>query len=198
MKRLLIITALAASAVLQLQAQRPGEAEGDYPESPDRKGKLFLVPEFWLSLGSSTFIELAPLLGYHVNDRLSVGLGPHYMYQSWRSTSYLPGSRTHVFGMKGFARFALITHAEQFLPFNLFNDLFAHVEYEGMSLENGIYSMVGDQARYFSQLLLVGGGFSQRIGLYNSVTFMVLWNLNESNTTPYSNPIFRIGFNAYF
>jgi hypothetical protein len=198
MKRVLIITVLAAWTVLHLQAQRPGAEDRGYLETPDRKGKLFLVPEFWLSFGSSTFIEIAPLLGYHVNDRLSIGLGPHYIYQSWKASSYMPGSQTHVFGIKGFTRFALITHAEQFLPFNLFNELFVHVEYEGMSLENGAYSTVGNEARYFSNLFLVGGGFSQRIGMYNSVSVMVLWNLNESYNTPYSNPVFRIGFNAYF
>ena len=55
----------------------------------------------------------------------------------------------------------------------------------------------GDQGRYTAHMILVGGGFSQRIGLYSSVSFMVLWNLNETYTSPYSNPVFRIGFNAF-
>ncbi|MEN8156587.1 MAG: hypothetical protein ABFS10_06535 [Bacteroidota bacterium] len=185
MKRSLLIGSLLIITSLQLCAQY---------EPADRKGKFFLIPEFWLSFGYSTHIEVAPQLGYHVNDRLSLGMGPHYIYQSWKS----PAAQTHVYGLKGFARFSLITNAEQFLPFNLFNDLFAQLEYEGMSLENGIYNWVGDNTRYTNHLFLVGGGILQRIGMYNSVSFMVLWDLNETSGSPYSNPIFRIGFNTYF
>jgi len=166
---------------------------------PDRKGKFFLIPEFWLSFGTRTYIEVAPMLGYHVMDRLVVGLGPHYIYQSVKATPYYPNSyETHAFGLKGFGRFALITNAEKFLPVNLFSDLFVHVEYEGMSLEKSVYYQPGDQGRFLYHGFLVGGGFNQRIGMYNSVSFMVLWDVNESSFSPYSNPVFRIGFNTYF
>ena len=171
------------------------------PEEVTRKGKFFLVPEFWLSFGSMTYVEVSPLVGYHVTDRLAVGLGPHYIFQSQKATSYYPYAyQTHVFGLKGFARFALITHAEEFLPINLFSDLFAHVEYEGMSLEKQYYYSPSypDDGRFIYQGLLVGGGITQRVGLYNSISIMVLWNLNESSRSPYSNPVFRVGFNAFF
>jgi hypothetical protein len=189
MKRFITFLALLFSTVLAVQAQQ---------EMPSRKGKFFLVPEFWLSFGTTTYIEIAPMVGYHVNDRLVVGIGPHYIYQSWKNQAPLPPTQTHAFGLKGFARFALITNAEQFLPINLFSDLFAHVEYEGMSLERDIYYQQGDVGRFIYHAFLVGGGLSQRIGMYNSVSFMVLWDLNESSQSPYSNPIFRIGFNTYF
>ena len=171
------------------------------PEEITRKGKFFLVPELWLSFGSMTYVEVAPLVGYHVTDRLAVGLGPHYIFQSQKATSYYPYAyQTHVFGLKGFARFALFTHAEEFLPINLFSDLFAHVEYEGMSLEKQYYyaPTYPDDGRFIYQGFLVGGGINQRIGLYNSISIMVLWNLNESTRSPYSNPVFRVGFNAFF
>jgi len=170
-------------------------------EMPDRKGRFFLIPEFWLSFGTSTYIEVAPLIGYHVNDRLTVGLGPHYIFRSQKSTPYYPYSfQTHVYGLKGFARFALITNAEQFLPINLFSDLFVHVEYEGMSLEKVHYYSPSypDDGRFIYQGFLVGGGFSQRVGMFNSISFMILWDLNESSQSPYSNPVFRIAFNTYF
>jgi hypothetical protein len=173
----------------------------EQPEPESRKGKFFLVPEFWLSFGSLTYIEVAPMVGYHVFDRLAVGLGPHYIFQSQKATSYYPFSyQTHVFGLKGFARFALITHAEEFLPINLFSDLFVHAEYEGMSLEKQYYYSPNypEDGRFIYQAFLVGGGFNQRIGMFSSISFMVLWNLNESSRSPYSNPIFRLGFNAYF
>lgn len=190
MKRCIFLFTLILLGILRV--------EGQY-EVPSRQGKFFLVPEFWLSFGTSTFIEVAPLVGYHVNDRLALGLGPHYIFQSRKATPSHPYSfQTHVYGMKGFARFAVITHAEEFLPINLFNDLFAHVEYEGMSLEKDIYYQQGEEGRFIYQAFLVGGGLSQRIGMYNSVSFMVLWNLNESSSSPYSNPVFRLGFNTFF
>ncbi len=191
MKRLILTFSLLVCGYLLILAQYE-------PEPTSRKGKVFLIPEFWLSFGSSTYIEVAPLLGYHVSDRFSVGLGPHYIYQSWRATPYNPAFQTHVWGIKGFGRFALITNAEKFLPIKLFSDLFVHMEYEGMSLENGVYGAMGDQERYFIDIFLIGGGLSQRIGMYSSISFMVLWNLNETSASPYSNPIFRIGFNAFF
>lgn len=170
-------------------------------DDSDRKGKFFLVPELWLAFGTSTYIEVAPLVGYHITDRIAIGIGPHYIYRSQRATPIYPYSfQTHVYGVKGFARFALITNAEQFLPINIFSDLFAHMEYEGMSLEKEHYYSPSypDDGRFIYQGFLVGGGFSQRLGPRNSITFMVLWNLNESSRSPYSNPVFRIGYNQYF
>jgi len=140
------------------------------------------------------------MVGYHVNERLSVGLGPHYIYQSQKSTPSYPYSyETHTYGFKSFARFSLITNAEQFLPIKLFNDLFVHVEYEGLSLESAYYAPPGstDQDRTFYNALLLGGGFSQRVGMYNSFSFMVLWDINGTSGSPYSNPIFRVGFNTF-
>jgi len=170
-------------------------------EMPDRKRKLFLVPELWLSFGTNTYIDVAPMLGYHLTDRISIGAGPHYLYQSQKATPNYPYSyKTHAYGIKGFARFALITNAEQFLPVKLFSDLFAHAEYEGISLEKEHYYTLTyrKEGRFIYHGFLVGGGFTQRIGMFNSISFMVLWNLNGSTNSPYSNPVFRIGFNAYF
>jgi len=192
-KRRGMIVLLACMCLAQLSAQYIPE-EDPY----DRKGKFFLIPEFWLSFGSSTYIDVAPMLGYHLTDRLVLGAGPHYIFQSWKSVPGIPGYQTHVFGLKGFARFALITGAEQFLPIDLFSDLFVHMEYEGMSLENGAYRSMGDEPRYLSHVILVGGGFNQRVGPRSSVSFMVLWNLNESYASPYTNPVFRVGFNTFF
>ena len=170
-------------------------------EMPSRKGKFFFIPELWLSFGSRNYIELGPMLGYHVNDRLVVGLGPHYIYQSQKATPAYPYSYTsHSYGLKSFGRFFVITKAEEFLPIKLFSDLFVHLEYEALSLENAYYNppTYPDGGRFIYHALLVGGGFNQRVGMYNSVSFMVLWDANGTSSSPYSNPIFRVGFNTYF
>lgn len=168
-------------------------------ETGGRKGKFFLIPELWLSFGTSTYIELAPMVGYHVLDRLSVGLGPHYIYRSQKATPTFPSYQTHSYGLKGFARFSLITNAEEWLPIKLFSELFVHAEYEGLSLERAFYvPPYNEDGRFIYRGFLVGGGFSQKVGIYNSVSFTILWDINESSVSPYSNPIFRIGFNTFF
>jgi hypothetical protein len=168
-------------------------------ERDGKRGKFFLIPEVWLSFGTSTYIELAPMVGYHATERLAVGLGPHYIFQAQRETPLLPAYQTHSYGLKGFARFSLITNAEEWLPIKLFNELFVHAEYEGLSLERAYYvPPYSGEGRTIYRGFLVGGGLSQRVGIYNTISFTVLWDLNESTLSPYSNPVFRIGFNAYF
>jgi len=190
MKKVILLILISVLVSASLQAQE---------EIPSRKGKIFLIPEVWLSFGTRTYIDLAPMLGYHVNNRLALGLGPHYIYQSQRAMPPYAGYETHAYGLKGFVRFSLITNAEQFLPIKIFSDLFAHVEYEGLSLEKKNYiPPYTDEGRFVYQGLLVGGGFSQRVGMYNSVSITVLWDVNETTYSPYTNPLFRIGFNAFF
>lgn len=199
MKKSFFILALSGFLLSPVWGQREDQRMQMEDEMPSKKGKIFLVPEFWLSFGSSTYIEIAPMIGYHALERLVIGAGPHYTYQSVKITPTTPYAyETHAFGLKGFGRFALITNAEQFLPINLFSEVFVHFEYEGMSLEKNIYYKPTDEGRFIYHGILLGGGINQRIGMYNSVSFMVLWNVNESAFSPYSNPVFRIGFNAYF
>jgi hypothetical protein len=184
---LLLIACLTVSAMAQ-------------EEDTGRKGKFFLIPELWLSFGTTTYVDLAPMVGYHIFDRLAVGLGPHYRFVSQRATPYLPYDyRTHAYGLKGFVRFSLITNAEEWLPVKLFSELFVHAEYEGLSLEKAYYvPPYTDDGRFIYRGFLVGGGFSQRIGVYNNVSFTILWDINESTISPYTNPVLRVGFNTYF
>jgi hypothetical protein len=192
MKKALLVL-LFASLTFSMLAQEE--------ETSGRKGKFFLVPELWLSFGSRTYIDIAPMLGYHILDRLSVGLGPHYIYQSQKANPNYPSSsyQTHSYGLKGFTRFALITNAEEWLPINLFSELFVHGEYEWLSLEEAYYlPPYTGEGSYNYHGILLGGGFSQRMGRYNTVSFTILWDINSTTISPYSNPVFRIGFNTYF
>ncbi|MBE9518142.1 MAG: hypothetical protein IMY68_06200, partial [Bacteroidetes bacterium] len=72
-------------------------------------------------------------------------------------------------------------------------------EYEGLSLEKAYYvPPYNEEGRYIYNGFLVGGGLSQRVGIHNSVSFTILWDINEMTVSPYSNPIFRVGFNTFF
>ncbi len=114
MKKSILIFIFLGSLLMSARGQQERQSMED--EMPQKKGKFFLVPEFWLSFGSSTYIDIAPMIGYHALERLVIGAGPHYTYQSVRvSPGYPFAYETHAFGLKGFGRFALITNAEQFL-----------------------------------------------------------------------------------
>ena len=169
-------------------------------ESTGRKGKIFFIPEVWMSFGTRTYIDLAPMVGYHVLDRLAFAIGPHYIYQTQKANAYYPYDyQTHAYGLKGFARFSLITNAEEFLPIKLFSELFVHLEYEGIKKEKAYYvPPYNEDGRYIYNGFLVGGGLAQRVGIHNSVSFTILWDINELTVSPYSNPIFRVGFNTFF
>ena len=169
-------------------------------ESDGRRGKFFFIPEIWLSFGTRTYIDLAPMVGYHALDRLALAVGPHYIFQTQNANAYYPTSyQTHAYGLKGFVRLSIITNAEEFLPINLFSELFVHAEYEGLSLEKAYYvPPYNEEGRYIYNGFLIGGGLSQRVGIRNSVSFTILWDINEMTISPYSNPIFRVGFNTFF
>ena len=140
---------------------------------PDRKGKFFLVPELWLSFGTSTYIDVAPLLGYHINDRFSVGS---------RTALYLPVPEGHTLlslfipytclWFEGICTICPDHQCRTISAHQPLHDLFAHVEYEGMSLEKAYFYAPAypDDGRFIYQGLLVGGGISQRVGILNTIS----------------------------
>ncbi len=176
-----------------------GPLSGQEDES-SRKGKFFLVPELGLQFGTLTNIEVAPQIGYHITDRLVIGSGVQYTYFKQNATPLTPQSfSTHMYGIKAFTRFYLIVNAEQYLPVNLFSDLFAHLEYETINAERRYFDAPGfqDEGRFWMNHLFVGGGITQRMGSFSSLTIMALWNLNEGIASPYNNPLIRVGINLY-
>ncbi len=168
--------------------------------STDRRGKFYLVPELGLWLGNYTHVEVAPVLGYHLTDRLSVGAGGHYMY--YRNRDYFSSavSYTHIYGIRTFSRVSVIRDAADFLPFYLFDELFLHGEYERMNLDNNYFNFpnLPFDKRFWTDYLYVGFGITQRVGQFSSYSILLLWNLYDSFYSLYSNPTYRIGLNLYF
>ena len=145
---------------------------------PKNKGfdssKLFSGGNFGLSFGTITIIEISPLLGYQITDRVSVGLGVTYLHYSDNVNQY----KTNVYGGRVFARY------------NLFPNLFLHAEAEELNGE-WVYP-----DRWWELALPVGAGYRQPLGDFSSFTFMLLYNLNHTAYSPYQSPVIvRVGFN---
>lgn len=139
--------------------------------------KVFIGGGLGLQFGTITLFDISPLIGYRFTDRMSAGIGVTYQY--YRYKDKFIDFTTNVYGGRLFGRY-LITE-----------NLFAHAEYEVLSLET--FDYLNNRINVVS--VLVGGGYRQPIGSYSYLNLMILWNLNESAYSPYINPIIRIGVN---
>jgi hypothetical protein len=80
-----------------------------------------------------------------------------------------------------------------FMQYTIFEGLFAHAEYELLNLE--VYDYFLNQfARQNISSVFLGGGYRQMMGARSAVDFLILWNVNETEYSPYANPVIRIGF----
>lgn len=129
--------------------------------------------------GDVTYIEVSPLASYRVTRNFHAGLGLTYQYYKV-NYSGAPDYSTSSYGGSIFARYFI------------WRDLFAHVEYAPLYVNYYDFNMV----KYGTWVndILIGGGYRQWIGDKAFMSLMLLWNVNESFYSPYSNPIIRIGF----
>lgn len=166
-----------------------------------RKGKFFITPEFGLQFGTITKIELAPMFGYYLTHRLSVGLGGRYEYfRDTRDYLYNTEMKTNIYGLRGFARFIVIDDFDNIVPIGMNTSVFAHAELEGLNLENRFFNapVYPDEGRFWYATALLGGGILQQSGPRSAFSAMVLWDVDSSSKSPYINPIFRMGFQFIF
>ena len=145
--------------------------------------RLFFGGNFGFQFGRNTFIDVSPLIGYKVTDKLSAGFGFIYNYYS---NSY-DGNRfnTNIYGGKVFGSYFIVENA------------FIHSELEAISLESKFFDVgkqFQNQDRFWVESVLVGGGYKFLLGNNSGINAMILFNLNESINSPYRNPIFRLGF----
>jgi hypothetical protein len=145
--------------------------------------KLFFGGGFGLQFGSVTLIELSPLVGYKVTPKFSLGVSPTYKYYKYNDY-YGPTNdlSTNVWGGSIFARYSI------------FQNVFAHVEYESLYYNTKVPGNIDYLEQYNS--FFVGGGYNQQIGGNSAMYFLLLWNLNDTPDSPYINPVIRIGFSV--
>lgn len=124
--------------------------------------------------------EIAPLVGYKVTPDFRVGTRLIYIYSSFDYGGNIGKRSFHDYG------------ASLFAQHRLFKFLIAHAEYELLSVEYP-FDQYKNERRTINSLFL-GGGLFQSMGGRGFATIMILYNVLETQYSPYTNPVIRIGF----
>jgi hypothetical protein len=166
---------------LTLHAQLPLVERDQEPQQERFIDRMFFGGVLGLQFGSSTYIEVAPIVGYNITPRFAAGLGLKYIYYKYKDPYNMSYSSSEYGG-------------GPFVRYFIFEGLFLHAEYEALNVEVPEPPYYINYSRQFINSVFLGGGYRQMIGARSSLDFLILYNINESIYSPYPNPIFRIGF----
>lgn len=163
------------------------DEEEYYTEEQEEVGplnRLFWGGNFGLGFGTTTYIEISPLVGYSLTKKMSIAGGPVYQYFQYK---YPPERiRINILGGRIYCRYIV------------FNNFFTHIEEGLLFVKSDYYNALGleEKNQYIPvNEFLVGGGLRQPIGQRSAVNLVILWNLTQSDYIINSNPVIRIDFN---
>jgi hypothetical protein len=187
-----IIAFLVCSFSIFAQVEEPVKIEGKkkpVEEKPRFSDRLVFGGDIGLSVGTYTYINISPAVGYRLTNRLTAGLGPIYIYQKDNYYNY----ESSMYGGKVLTSFTVLRSTDINPNFQIGNLIF-HLENEVLNVEP--YNAIGqlDGSRLWIDNLLLGGGLSQSVGSKFNVSVLILWDVTNNLYSPYSNPIFKIGF----
>ena len=155
-------------------------AQGAIEKKRQLSDKVFFGGGLGLQFGTVTAVEIMPIIGYKPIDNLYFGIKGKFEYYKFRSdlkgTTIYGGS---IFGM-----------------YSIFDVMLAYAEYEVLSFDKAYFNNypVNNGERSVLQTPLVGGGVLQSLGGRSKLMLLVLWNLNTTYSSYYSNPIIRLSF----
>jgi hypothetical protein len=178
MKKQAVVIALLLTVILQnTNAQEQQESKKRFWD------RVYFGGNFGLNFGTNfTVIEISPLIGYKLTEKLSVGLGGTYIYYKEKIPAYNFKYETSIYGGDIFSRYFFT------------ESLFGHVETGALNLDIPSPFYPYPLSREWVQNLLVGGGYRSMIGERSSFMIMLLYDVMEDPNSPYKNPIFRVGF----
>lgn len=146
------------------------------------KKRIYFGGNVGAAFGTTTYINVQPLVGFKITPKLSVGAGFTYNYfsQRYAGTRYV----SYVYGSNVFARYLILPN------------LFAQVGWDKLSVPDYTSNING--ARRWVDNVLVGGGYRQKFSENASAVVAIFYNVNQSIYSPYVNPIMQVGFNIGF
>jgi hypothetical protein len=179
-------------------SEKPKEAEEKKEKTTPKKehkssesslrDRLFFGGNLGFSSGtnsgiSSTIVDISPMVGYKITDKLQAGGGAIYQY--YQTNYYGANASYNNWGGRAFTRYMLY---ESFFP---------HLEFEYISLDRRrIVNGVQEKYRQGITSLYVGAGYSVPLGDRSSLSLTILYNVlwSEANKYTYSPFSTRIWF----
>jgi hypothetical protein len=179
---LFLITSHAVFAQENQPASTPFPSQSNQPIHKDFnsfKERLFFGGNVGAWFGSTTYVNISPLVGCKITKQFSLGAGVTYNYfsQSYQGQKYT----STVYGGNGFARYLI------------FENLFAQVGWDRLSVPD--YRSAIPNSRAWVDNILLGGGYRQSFSERGSFVAAIFYNINQTPLSPYQNPIIQIGFN---
>ncbi len=159
--------------------QSPRQSQNKTKQSDfNWKEKLIFGGNFWFQFGRVSYIDISPLIGYKVTKDFIVSAGPVYssISQSYGNTVY----RFDLYGGRILARYYIL------------QSFYAQVGWD--KLNRPMPYQYATNNRVWIDNVWVGGGLKYPIGgnSYSSIT--ILYNLNQTDLSPYTNPYIQVGF----
>ncbi|QQR97643.1 MAG: hypothetical protein IPK18_12475 [Sphingobacteriales bacterium] len=148
--------------------------EEEIPKKFD-PSKLRIGGRFGLQFGSYTFVNISPTAGYlFLKDRLEVGAGPIFIYQSIRYANNYR-QKSFVYGADLYGRGYI------------WKGIFAQAQYDFVNKESYF-----EYKRVNVHHLLIGGGYAQPIGDAASFYFSLMYNVIRSDESIYQGTFGKI------
>ena len=143
------------------------------------KERLYVGGNVGAWFGSSTYINISPVVGCKITKEFSLGVTGTYNYFS---TTY-GGKKfvSTVYGGGAFGRYLF------------FENFFGQIGFERLSVLD--YRSIFPDSRVWVDNILVGGGYRQKFSNNGSFVAAIFYNVNQTPLSPYPNPIIQIGFN---
>lgn len=145
-----------------------------------------------LQFGTVTFIEISPLIGYRLTEKLETGIGLTYKYYRYKDF-YYDQTTNDRFDLK-----SNIYGASVYTRYHILQGVFLHAEYEKLRYNyDDVYVSAGqlikDPTHANVDGLFLGGGYRQRISANSYFYISALWDIIQDPFSPYNNPILRMG-----
>lgn len=157
------------------------EKEEESIEKPAKKKrklneKLSFGGGFDFSFGTYTVLSLSPILAYRAHERVLLGFEVRSAYVS---DSYNQ-IKSFYYGGGPFGRIVL------------FKGIYFQAQAEFINYDNELFNATRPGRRWNSAIMF-GGGYRQQIGERSYSYVSILWDINETSNTFFTNPIVRFG-----
>jgi len=144
------------------------------------KEKVFYGGNFSGWISNPIYINLGPLIGYKITDKLHAGIGVIYNYSSVRFSNGRVFTQS-IYGGHSFARVFIN------------ESIFLQGQFDRLNQPN-YNSANWNNERIWIDYTLVGGGYRSRVGNRGAFIACILYNVSPHALSVYSNPYLQMGF----